>query len=38
MANVRAEELSMTEWDGGVLPYSVGHKKLGMWLFILSHR
>jgi cytochrome c oxidase subunit III len=36
MANVRAEELSMTEWDGGVLPYSVGHKKLGMWLFILS--
>ena len=36
MANVRAEELSMTEWDGGVLPYSVGHKKLGMWLFIVS--
>jgi heme/copper-type cytochrome/quinol oxidase subunit 3 len=36
MSNVRAEELSMTEWDGGVLPYSVGHKKLGMWLFIVS--
>jgi cytochrome c oxidase subunit 3 len=36
MANVRAEELRMTEWDGGVLPYSVGHKKLGMWLFIVS--
>ena len=31
MANVHAEELRMTEWDGGVLPYSVGHKKLGMW-------
>ena len=36
MANVHAEELRMTEWDGGVLPYSVGHKKLGMWLFIVS--
>lgn len=23
-------------WDGGVLPYGVGHKKLGMWLFIAS--
>jgi cytochrome c oxidase subunit III len=23
-------------WDGGVFPYGVGHKKLGMWLFILS--
>src|SRR5499426_3306638 len=36
MANVHAEELRMTEWDGGVLPYSVGHRKLGMWLFIVS--
>ncbi len=36
MASVHAEELRMTEWDGGVLPYSVGHKKLGMWLFIIS--
>ena len=24
------------EWDGGAYPYGVGHKKLGMWLFILS--
>jgi cytochrome c oxidase subunit 3 len=24
------------EWDGGALPYRVGHKKLGMWLFIVS--
>ena len=23
-------------WDGGVLPYGIGHKKLGMWLFIIS--
>ena len=23
-------------WEGGVSPYAVGHKKLGMWLFILS--
>jgi hypothetical protein len=29
MANAHAEELRMTEWDGGVPPYSVGHKKLG---------
>ena len=25
-----------SEWDGGALPYKVGHKKLGMWLFIMS--
>src|SRR5215210_1798634 len=25
-----------TEWSGGALPYHVGHKKLGMWLFIVS--
>ena len=24
------------DWDGGVLPYHVGHRKLGMWLFIVS--
>ena len=36
MASSRVEELTMSEWDGGVLPYSVGHKKLGMWLFIVS--
>ena len=23
-------------WDGGVSPYGIGNKKLGMWLFILS--
>ena len=25
-----------TEWMGGVSPYGVSHKKLGMWLFIAS--
>lgn len=25
-----------TTWGGGGFPYGVGHKKLGMWLFILS--
>ena len=30
-----APELSRA-WDGGAFPYAVGHKKLGMWLFILS--
>ncbi|MEW6129088.1 MAG: cytochrome c oxidase subunit 3 [Acidobacteriota bacterium] len=24
------------EWDGGALPYRIGHRKLGMWLFIMS--
>jgi cytochrome c oxidase subunit 3 len=24
------------EWDGGVSPYGISHKKLGMWLFIVS--
>ena len=25
-----------SEWSGGTLPYHVGHKKLGMWLFLVS--
>ena len=24
------------DWNGGTLPYRVGHRKLGMWLFIVS--
>ena len=24
------------DWGGGTLPYRVGHRKLGMWLFIMS--
>ncbi|MFN8008279.1 MAG: cytochrome c oxidase subunit 3 [Terriglobia bacterium] len=36
MANAHAEELTLQEWSGGVSPYAVNHKKLGMWLFIVS--
>ena len=36
MADARADQLTMSEWSGGALPYSVGNIKLGMWLFILS--
>ncbi|HEX8493198.1 MAG TPA: cytochrome c oxidase subunit 3 [Pyrinomonadaceae bacterium] len=25
-----------TDWGGGTFPYRVGHRKLGMWLFIVS--
>ena len=32
----RVETFSATDWGGGVLPYHVGHRKLGMWLFIVS--
>ena len=31
-----AEQLITNEWSGGTLPYRVGHRKLGMWLFIVS--
>ena len=31
-----ADQLVADEWGGGALPYRVGHKKLGMWLFIVS--
>src|SRR6201984_314119 len=29
-------EVLMDDWGGGVHPYRVGHRKLGMWLFIMS--
>ena len=32
----RAELFPAADWDGGTLPYKVGHRKLGMWLFIIS--
>ena len=32
----RAEQLIAGEWSGGTHPYRVGHRKLGMWLFIVS--
>lgn len=28
--------LDTNEWDGGAFPYRIGHRKLGMWLFIMS--
>ena len=32
-----ADKLSATtDWGGGTFPYRVGHRKLGMWLFIVS--
>jgi cytochrome c oxidase subunit 3 len=32
----RAVHFLAADWDGGVHPYRVGHRKLGMWLFIVS--
>lgn len=32
----RVGNLAANEWDGGAFPYRVGHRKLGMWLFIVS--
>jgi cytochrome c oxidase subunit III len=36
MAEAKAEMLLANEWGGGTLPYRVSHRKLGMWLFIMS--
>jgi len=32
----RADQLIANEWSGGTHPYRIGHRKLGMWLFIIS--
>ncbi|HEV7375032.1 MAG TPA: cytochrome c oxidase subunit 3 [Pyrinomonadaceae bacterium] len=32
----RADQLVAGEWSGGTHPYRIGHRKLGMWLFIVS--
>jgi cytochrome c oxidase subunit 3 len=32
----RAAHFPAADWSGGVHPYRVGHRKLGMWLFIVS--
>ena len=32
----RVGQIAATDWGGGALPYHVGHRKLGMWLFIVS--
>jgi len=31
-----AEPLVADDWSGGTFPYRIGHRKLGMWLFIVS--
>jgi cytochrome c oxidase subunit 3 len=37
MAEARVvDRLAASEWSGGSFPYRVGHRKLGMWLFIMS--
>ena len=35
-AHAQAGQVISADWGGGTLPYRVGHKKLGMWLFIVS--
>src|SRR3954468_13883409 len=35
-AEAHADKMLAGEWSGGALPYRVGHRKLGMWLFIVS--
>ena len=32
----RAGHFPAVDWNGGAFPYRVGHRKLGMWLFIIS--
>ncbi len=36
MADGTLEPLPAAVWTGGASPYAVSHRKLGMWLFILS--
>jgi heme/copper-type cytochrome/quinol oxidase subunit 3 len=36
MAEARVENMPGSEWGGGTLPYRISHRKLGMWLFIMS--
>jgi cytochrome c oxidase subunit III len=36
MAEAKLESMTVAEWSGGAFPFAVGHKKLGMWLFLLS--
>ena len=32
----QAGHFPAVDWNGGAFPYRVGHRKLGMWLFIIS--
>ncbi len=34
--HAHVESAPTADWGGGTLPYRVGHRKLGMWLFIVS--
>ena len=36
MSTFEADRTTASLWDGGVAPYSIPSKKLGMWLFIIS--
>ena len=36
MADAHADLTAEATWQGGGSPFAVGHKKLGMWLFIVS--
>ncbi|MCC6858945.1 MAG: cytochrome c oxidase subunit 3 [Bryobacterales bacterium] len=36
MPEAKVEAVAATVWGGGTFPFAVGHKKLGMWLFLLS--
>ena len=36
MAEAQAQAVAGSRWGGGVAPYAIGSKKLGMWLFIIS--
>ncbi|HEX8992250.1 MAG TPA: cytochrome c oxidase subunit 3 [Anaerolineales bacterium] len=36
MSEMNQDAIAGTEWGGGAFPYAIGHKKLGMWLFLLS--
>src|ERR1051326_9425867 len=36
IAETRTRQTLADEWSGGSLPYRVSHRKLGMWLFIMS--
>lgn len=36
MSDTHADLVAEATWQGGGSPFAVGHKKLGMWLFIVS--
>src|SRR5215470_6908861 len=36
MLEVSAETVPVNDWGGGTHPYRISHRKLGMWLFIMS--